>query len=55
MHFNINDVFYLLYSHQNVSVAIAAICRVMLLQEYKYTNVVLEKGGEDQLDRSCEK
>jgi len=40
MSFNIHDVFYLLYSHQHVSVAIAAIFRVILLQEYKYTNVV---------------
>jgi len=37
MHCNVYDVFYLLYSHQQV----AAIFKVMLLsQQYKGTNVV---------------
>ena len=41
MHFNVNDVFYSLNSHQHVSAAIAAIFSVMLLlQQYKCTNVV---------------
>jgi len=41
MNFNVNDVYNLLYSHQHVSAAIAAIFRVMLLvQEYKGTSVV---------------
>jgi len=41
MHFNIYDVFYLLYSHKHVSAAIEAIFRVMiLLQEYKGTIVI---------------
>jgi hypothetical protein len=41
MNFNVHDVYDLLYSHQPVSAAIAAIFRVMLLvQEYKGTNVV---------------
>jgi len=33
-------VFYSLYSHQHVSAAIAAIFRVILLQQYKSTVVV---------------
>jgi len=41
MNFNVNDVCNLLYSHQPVTAAIAAIFRVMLLvQEYKGTSVV---------------
>jgi len=40
MHFNVYDVFYSLNSHQHVSAAIAAIFSVMLLQQYKGTNVV---------------
>ena len=40
MHFNVHDVFYSLNSHQHVSVTTAAIFRVMLLQEYKGTNMV---------------
>ena len=41
MNFNVHDVYYLLYSHQPVSAAIAGIFSVMLLvQEYKGTSVV---------------
>jgi len=41
MSFNVNDVYNLLYSQQPVSIATAAIFRVMLLvQEYKGTSVV---------------
>jgi hypothetical protein len=40
MHFSVYNVFYSLYSHQHVSAAIVAIFRVMLLQEYKSTNVI---------------
>jgi len=40
MLFNVYDVFYLHFSHQYVSAAIAAIFRVMLLQQHKGTNVV---------------
>ena len=44
MHFSVYDVFYSQCSHQHVSVAIAAIFRLLLLlllllQEYKRTNV----------------
>jgi len=35
MHFVVNDVFSLQFSHQHVSVAIAAIFSVKLSQEYK--------------------
>ena len=35
MHFNIYDIFYLLYSHQRVSDATAAIFSVMLLLQYR--------------------
>jgi len=35
MHFNIYDLFYSQFPHQHVSAAIAAICRMILLQEYK--------------------
>jgi len=41
MHFNDYDVFYSQFSHQHVSVAIAAIFRVILLQEFKGTNLVI--------------
>jgi len=40
MHVSVKDVFYSLHFHQHVSAAIAAIFRVMLLQEYKSRNVV---------------
>jgi hypothetical protein len=41
MYCNVYDVFYSQCSHQNVSAAIAAIFRAMLLlQEYKDSNVV---------------
>ena len=50
MHFKVYDVFYLLFSHWHVSVAMAAIFRVILLlllllllllvQAYKSTDVV---------------
>jgi len=40
MHFNVCVKFYSLCSHQNVSADIAAIFRVMLLLQYKSTNVV---------------
>jgi len=40
MHVSVKDVLYSLHSHQHVSAGIAAIFRVMLLQEYKSTNVV---------------
>jgi len=39
MHFNVYYVFYSLYSHGHVSTTIAVIFRVMLLREYKGTNV----------------
>jgi hypothetical protein len=38
MHFSVHDVFYSQFSHQHVSATIAAIIRVILLQEYKRTN-----------------
>jgi len=41
IHFKYYDIFYALNSHQHVSVATAAIFRVMiLLQEYKSINFV---------------
>ena len=40
MHVSVKDVFYSPHFHQHVSAAIEAIFRVMLLQEYKNTNVV---------------
>jgi hypothetical protein len=40
MHCNIYGTFYSQFSQQHVSVAIAAIFRVTLLQEYKGTNAV---------------
>jgi len=41
MHFNVYNVFYSLYSRQQISAAIAAMFRVMLLlQGYKSTNVI---------------
>jgi len=40
MHFNIYDVFYSLNSYQHVSAAIAAIFRMILLQEYNGISVV---------------
>jgi len=40
MHSNVNDVFYSSLSHQHVSATIAAIVRVILLEEYKGKNVV---------------
>ena len=40
MHFHVYDIFYSLHSHQEVSATIAVIFRVILLQEYKCTNVV---------------
>jgi len=41
MHFNIYDLFYLLYSHQYVSAAIATVFRVMLLlQQHKCAHVI---------------
>jgi hypothetical protein len=40
MHFNVYGVFYLQFSHQHVSAAIAAIFMVMLLlQEYTGNNI----------------
>jgi len=40
-HFSVYDVLYAQYSHQQVSAAIAAIFRVMLLsQEYNGTDMV---------------
>jgi hypothetical protein len=40
MHCNVYDVFYSLNSHQHASAAIVVIFMVILLQEYKGTNVV---------------
>jgi len=40
MHYNVYDAIYSQCSHQYVSVATAAIFRVILLQEYKGTAVV---------------
>jgi hypothetical protein len=40
MHLNVYAVFYSLNSNQHVSATTAAIFRVILLQEYKGTNVV---------------
>ena len=40
MHFNVYDVFYSQFSPQHVSAAIAVIFRVILLQQYKCTNLV---------------
>jgi hypothetical protein len=40
MHFNVYDVSYTQFSHKHVSAAIAAIFRVILLQEYKGRNLV---------------
>jgi len=40
MHFNVRDVFYSQFSHQCVWNANVAIFRVILLKEYKGTNVV---------------
>ena len=40
MNFNIYDVFYSQCSHQHVPAGIPAIFSVILLQEYKHTNVV---------------
>jgi len=40
MHFNIYDVFYSQCSHQNVWTGIPTIYRVILLHEYKRTNLV---------------
>jgi len=40
MHFDVYDVLYSLNSHKHVSAAIAAIFRVILLQEYRGINVV---------------
>ena len=40
MHFNVCVKLYSLCSHENVSADIAAIFRVILLQQYKSTNVV---------------
>jgi len=40
MRFSVYDVFYLLNIHQRVSAAVAAIFRMILLQEYKDTNVL---------------
>jgi len=46
MHINIYDILYSLNSHQNVSATIAAIFRILLLlQEYKDTNVVIHVAG----------
>jgi len=39
MHNHAYDVFYSQFSYQHVSAAIAAIFRVIFLQEYKGTNV----------------
>jgi hypothetical protein len=41
MYFKVYDVFYSLYSHQHVSAAIAAIFRVILLQEYNKMKIIL--------------
>jgi hypothetical protein len=38
MHVGVRDVFYSQFFHQHVSAAIAAIIRVILLQEYKGRN-----------------
>ena len=40
MHFSVYDVFYSLCSHHHVSATITAIFRVVLLQEYKGTNLI---------------
>jgi hypothetical protein len=40
MHVNIYDVFYSKFPQQHFSAAIAAIFRVLLLQDYKVTYVV---------------
>ena len=40
MHYNVYDVFYSLRTHQHVSVATPAIFKVLLLQEYRKTNMV---------------
>jgi hypothetical protein len=40
MHLNIYGVFYSQSSHQNIWTGIPAIYRVILLQEYKRTNLV---------------
>jgi hypothetical protein len=40
MLFNIHDLFYSQYSHKHVSATVASIFRVILIQEYVYTNVV---------------
>ena len=41
MHFNVNDLFYSIYSHQHVSVTVAAIFRMMMLLKIsKCANVV---------------
>ena len=40
MHFNIYDVFYSQFFYQRVSAVIAAVFSVILLQQYKGTNVV---------------
>ena len=38
MHSSVRDVFYSQFSHQHVSAALAAIIRVILLQEYESRN-----------------
>jgi hypothetical protein len=40
MHFNVCDIIYSKCFHKHVSAAIAAIFRVILLQEYKCTDLV---------------
>jgi len=40
IYFNVYDIFYSQRSHQHVSAGIPAIFRVILLQEYKRTNLV---------------
>ena len=40
MHFDAYDILYSQFSHQHVSAAIVAIFRVILLQEYKGTDVI---------------
>ena len=40
MHFDIYDVFYSQHSDQHISAAIPTIFRVILLQEYKCTDLV---------------
>jgi hypothetical protein len=40
MYFDAYDVFYSQFSHQHVSAAIAAILRLILLQEYKGIDVI---------------